>query len=198
MRRTLFLIGLLVELVAVLMIFLPNALLVATGTTVTLKTIPVDPRSIFRGDYVVLSYEIAQKYSGPGPKENTYASIPVYATLEKKDNVFVAKEFTTVKPVLAAGEACITGVARSEYRWISDNSNRMVNVVSFPDIEQFFVTEGFGRELEQATRSHKLFVDIATDASCGAVIKGVRIAEEAALLPAEGVPEEKIPPVEVR
>ncbi len=198
MRRTFFLIGLLVELIAVFLIFLPNFILMTTGTLVTLKTIPVDPRSIFRGDYVVLTYEIGQKYDGPVPSGTDYYSMPVYAVLENKEGVFVAKDFVAERPTLLPGQACLVGMAQNEYRWNGNGNDLIMKTVNFPDIQQFFVTEGLGKELEQARNAHKLYVDVVTDTSCHAVIRGVRIAEEAALLPTEGVPGEKIPPVEVR
>ena len=34
-------------------------LTIVTGTTVLLETVPVDPRDIFRGDYVTLNYAIS-------------------------------------------------------------------------------------------------------------------------------------------
>lgn len=194
MRRTFFLIGLLVELVAVFLVFLPNFIIMTTGTLVTLKTIPVDPRSIFRGDYVILTYEVAQKYDGPAPAGTDYYSMPVYAVLESKDGVFIAKSFSAEKPTLLAGQACLAGMAQNEYRWNGNGNELMMKTVNFPDIQQYFVTEGLGKDLEQARNAHKLYVDVMTDASCNGVIRGVRIAEEAALLPDSNAPDEKFPP----
>jgi uncharacterized membrane-anchored protein len=37
-----------------------KSIVVATGITVVLRTVPVDPRELFRGDYVVLRYDISQ------------------------------------------------------------------------------------------------------------------------------------------
>src|SRR5262249_27649233 len=36
-----------------------KAYTLATGRTVTLRTVPVDPHDLFRGDYVELNYEIS-------------------------------------------------------------------------------------------------------------------------------------------
>lgn len=187
------------ELVAVFLIFLPNFILMTTGTLVTLKTIPVDPRSIFRGDYVILTYEIGQKYAGPVPSTEQYYSMPVYAVLENKDGVFVAKEFVAEKPTLLPGQACLIGMSQNEYRWNGNGNDLIMKTVNFPDIQQYFVTEGLGKDLEQARNAHKLYVDVFTDKSCQGVIRGLRIAEESALLPVDNVPDEKIPPaVETR
>ena len=47
-----------------------------TGTEVVLETLPVDPRSLLQGDYVVLRYEIAQIpdnwKAGPGQEVYVY------------------------------------------------------------------------------------------------------------------------------
>ena len=37
-----------------------RALLLARGTEIRLTAVPVDPRDLFRGDYVVLSYPISR------------------------------------------------------------------------------------------------------------------------------------------
>lgn len=44
---------------------------VASGREIVLPVVPVDPRSLFRGDYVILNYEISRAplslLSGPPP-----------------------------------------------------------------------------------------------------------------------------------
>lgn len=177
MRRALFLIGLLIEVALVFLIFLPYMLIVANGQTVTLKTIPVDPRSIFRGDYVVLSYEIGQDYDGPSVtgEEYGYGVMRVYAILENQGDAHERVGFGTSVPKLEDGQACIQGEA-TYTAWGPDERRHVT--VRFPDIEQFFVEEGVGRELEQARNGRRLYVDVATTKSCKAVIKGVRVGEE--------------------
>jgi uncharacterized membrane-anchored protein len=56
-RRVAFLGCLLLELLLVFGLFLPLVMRVSEGREITLKTVPVDPRSVFRGDYVALDYE---------------------------------------------------------------------------------------------------------------------------------------------
>ena len=44
--------------VALLALVQQRASILKSGTEVRLRTVPVDPRDLFRGDYVVFSYEI--------------------------------------------------------------------------------------------------------------------------------------------
>jgi len=56
--------------------------LLANGREVVLEVIPVDPRSLFRGDYVILGYDISRYKLPPGttpPKRNDF----FYVTLRK-------------------------------------------------------------------------------------------------------------------
>ncbi len=60
---------------------------VMTGDRILLKSAPVDPRDIFRGDYVTLAYDIStidldKLGAGEGFKRND----TVYAVLDKKDD----------------------------------------------------------------------------------------------------------------
>jgi uncharacterized membrane-anchored protein len=162
-RRIAVLIGFFLQLLAVFALFIPSQILLSTGTKATLLTIPVDPRSIFRGEYVTLDYEAAQKL----PLNWEYGT-PVYTILEKKGDVYVRKEFSKTKPVLSEDQICIRGVP--EY-----------NRVYFRDIAQYFVPQGQGMDIQNAIRSHRVLVDITTDSACRAIIRGIRLGPEAPL-----------------
>ena len=166
-RRVLFLVGLLFELVAVFGLFVPYVLLQESGTPISLRTVPIDPRSMFRGDYVVLGYEAGMNL----PISNDYNK-PVWVVLEKKGDNYERVRFSDEKPVLAEGQVCLQG-------------RRNYDRADFPDISQYFVPEGTGLEIEQARNYHRLFVDVAVNEDCRAVIKGLRLGQE--------VPEDELP-----
>lgn len=171
-RRTLVLLGFLLQAIAVFAIFLPNMVLQSTGTVITLRTEPVDPRSMFRGDYVVLSYE-----AGDGlPLDWDYGK-PVFAVLKQNGDVYEKVRFTDAKPELAPGEVCLRGVPQYMR-------------AEFPDIAQYFVSEGEGRELENARNHHRLFVEVATGTGCRAVIKAIRLGPA---VPPEEIPQPEFP-----
>ena len=167
-RRTAFLIGILFQLLAVFGLFIPYVYLLANGTTVTLRTVPIDPRSIFRGDYVVLGYEVGMNVQ----PEESYG--PATVVLEQKGEVFerVAVITDGSTPVLKPGQVCLRG-------------QRQWNAIVFPDIAQYFVGEGLGRQFEEARNAHRLLVDVAISPSCRAVIRGIRFGPE---VPPEEVP----------
>ena len=73
---------------------------VATGEKVLLRTAPVDPRDIFRGDYVSLRYDISTlDLDGLGVKESFKPNEKVFVVLEKNpDNVFSAKTVSKKLP----------------------------------------------------------------------------------------------------
>jgi len=73
---------------------------VATGEKILLKTAPVDPRDIFRGDYINLRYDISTlDLDGLGAKESFKNNEKVYVILEKNpDGVFSAKSVSRELP----------------------------------------------------------------------------------------------------
>lgn len=173
-RLTLFLAGILFQLVAVFGLFLPNAQLVTDGTEIRLQTVPIDPRSLLRGDYVTLGYQIGQNIS--------YAietGTPVYVVLEQDGDLYDRVSYAETKPVLEEGQQCIRG--RVQY-----------GAITFPDIAQYFVEEDTGRDFESARNMHRLFVDVAVSKDCRAIIKGIVLGPD--------VPEDELwqepPPME--
>lgn len=163
-KRTLFLIGLALEIVAIFGLFIPYAVRLRTGEEVMLRTVPVDPRSLLRGDYVVLDYAAGQDL--PTPADFTGYGDPIYVVLAKQGDTYERVRFTEEKPVLEPGQLCLKG--RKEYE-------RAV----FPDLAQYFVEEGLGRELENLQRSHRLLVTAVIDPdTCGGIIKSLQLGPE--------------------
>lgn len=156
-QRIAIIIGFLLQIVGVFAVLLPSVIALRTGTPATLRTVPIDPRSIFRGDYVVLGYEAGQS----APMDWEYGK-PVYVVLAPKGDVYERVRLSETRPALLPGQICVWGTA--EY-----------GRIDFPDIGQFFVEEGMGRELENLQSQHRLLVDVAVAQNCRAAIKGVRI-----------------------
>lgn len=142
-----------------------NEMILTTGQEVLLKTVPVDPRDFLRGDYVVLNYEISRINLNELNK-NSYASISefnrgddVYLTLKKDKGVASAVELTTKLP--SSDKLFIKGKIKYHYG----------NFVSISyGIENYFVPEGKGREIERA-RGKDLFVKASINNAGEAKIK---------------------------
>ena len=58
--------------------------LLKNGREIVLAVTPVDPRSLFRGDYVILGYAITQVPAPPGQSPPARNGTPVYVTLEQE------------------------------------------------------------------------------------------------------------------
>lgn len=121
-----------------------------TGTEVLLKTVPVDPRDLLRGDYVILNYEISERpRSGEFQNDET-----VYVVLEPdKDNVAHALNISKQKP--------------SNGLFIKGRVGRTIKY----GIESYFVKEGTGRILEKNLRNGTL-VRVVIDKNGNAKVKG--------------------------
>ena len=123
-----------------------------TGTEVLLETIPIDPRSLLQGDYVILDYVISRL--------PTNSQIPVrqtmYVSLREAGGLWEASDYSSRKP--SDGDAVfIKGVV--------DRPGHL----DF-DIGTFFVPEGAGRVVE---RSGDVKVVVSVDRRGKAVIKDV-------------------------
>jgi uncharacterized membrane-anchored protein len=133
-----------------------------TGNEVLLKTVPVDPRDLFRGDYVILRYEISTV------DVNAYAlnvsdfkvEDKIYATLNI-DNDKIGNVSSISKQAPESGNF-IKGTVKRAY------GNSLT--VEY-GIESYFVPEGKGREIERNRR--KIYTKVAIDKFGNAVIKSL-------------------------
>ncbi len=100
----------------------------ARGDDVVLRTMPVDPRDLFRGDYVVLAYEISEFHAqGVEPGD------VVFVELAERDGIWRAVRLHRRPP--ESGATFIRGEVRRP-GWIEYG------------IEAYFVPEGRGWEIE--------------------------------------------------
>ena len=109
-----------------------------TGKEVLLKTVPVDPRDLLRGDYVTLSYEISRL-----PKVHRFdIGQTVYVVLKTDDkNVATVDSYSYTIP---KNKFFIKGKVH-KFLW----SGREIKY----GIESYFVKEGTGKELENKLRT---------------------------------------------
>lgn len=148
--------------------------LLASGREIVLEVIPVDPRSLFRGDYVILGYDIS-RFKLPAGSTPPGRNAPFYVTLRKGEGSnWQAVAGATEPPAqVGADEVVIRG--RVEYATNPGPDQRQEPVVVGLNygIESFFVPEGTGRELEKMVGDKKLSALIAVDAAGQAAIKGL-------------------------
>ena len=147
-----------------------RAHLLSTGQEIVLEVIPVDPRSLFRGDYVALGYDISRVPVTEGPPPLRRGST-IYVTLQKNGERWHLLAAGTKTPVnLPADQVFIKG--RVEYASAPTSAAPGQASVRY-GIEDFFVPEGAGRDLEQLVGQKKLDALIAVDEAGNAGIKGL-------------------------
>ena len=102
------------------------------GREVTLQTAPVDPRSLFQGDYAILDYEIATL-----PESLGYlpAGGEIFVALQECRDVWCAARYDLARP--PPSEVFIRGVVNQHGR------------LEF-GIDTYFVPEGTGHIIENA------------------------------------------------
>jgi uncharacterized membrane-anchored protein len=112
--------------------------------TVMLQVEPVDPRDLFRGDYVTLGYAISRT-----PSAQYEPGKPVYVTLvsDAGGRHYRAGQFLAQPP---ASGVFIRGTAQGYGR---------VNY----GIESYYVQEGTGHDYENAVRNRRLWAEVALD-----------------------------------
>jgi uncharacterized membrane-anchored protein len=160
--------------------------LLKNGREVVVKSVPVDPRDLFRGEYVILNYEISTLdlavLAGDDSVSNGQT---VYVTLEPdQDGIWHAVSIHKSLPTKRSGAVSLR--ATGTHAVIEDNSmcstNCMLIVVQYA-VGKMFVPEGEGKKLENLRNSDRLQVVLAVADDGNAVVKalivdGKRIFEE--------------------
>ena len=151
----------------VILAFLASKLYtVSTGTEILLETAPVDPRDLFRGDYVILSYGISS-VSGVNSSDFKPGD-SIYASLSKKEKFWTIDTAGRNRPELAQNQVCLKGEVSSIF---SD-----ILRVSW-GIESYFVPEGEGRPIER--QRVNLSVTVIVDSDCRGIVKELLINDTA-------------------
>jgi len=157
--------------------------LLRTGTEVTLAVVPVDPRDLFRGDYVQLDYDITTLRP---------AVVGGDADFSTNDTIWVVLDTNLAGPARPAGvfrhrppalpdRVAIRGRVMSVY----DGSPPIDDPEGCPSpcrtlrvsygIEQYFVPEGEGRNIENLRDDSRVSVVVAVDGNGRAAIKKLLI-----------------------
>lgn len=159
-RKTL--IAVTVQVAIMVLVLIPPLIVKYTGTAVYLATEKMDPRALFRGDFVILGYKLAQGIIPSAMQQQARETgKPLYVAITTdRPAQFVAVSFE--RPRLEPGQACIVGRARGHGR----------GSVDFPQIAQYFVPEGEGRQIERQ-RGENLLAKVATSTRCNAVLLGL-------------------------
>jgi uncharacterized membrane-anchored protein len=185
MRKVAIIVAILLQVAVLAYMAGQREYILRTGRIVFLKTAPVDPRDIFRGDYVRLRYEIStvsnrllrDSLVGPAEKDSYYErqdkwrkirGKPVYGLLNVGANdIAEMVSLTDKKP---SDGLFIRG--RVEYpHWGGDGVDVRYG------IEAYFLEQGKGKEIEKAmfqSMRIPLEMEVALGKDGTAVLKGYR------------------------
>lgn len=158
-ERAMLIVGVGFQLVVLIAMIVTPFMTLITGDTILLRVVPVDPRDLFRGDYVILSYEFSRfpPQGIPGLQSTDHQGQTVYVAIvpEEDGKHWRASQFSLQKP--STGKFLrgqIKGWNRIEF-----------------GIESYFVQEGEGLRYERAVRNQNLSAEIALDRNGKAVLK---------------------------
>lgn len=151
----------------------------STGTPVVLQTQPIDPRSLFRGDYVRLNYAISElALDRFGGDKEFRRGDAVYVVLKQDGEYWQPVELLRDCPADVAGRVVIKGKVQYLNRaWrrpgAVEASTPSISVKY--GIESYFVPEGEGRKLERPGPGETVSIRVVVDRFGNPAIKAVLV-----------------------
>ncbi len=135
-----------------------RASILRSGTEVLLKTAPVDPRDLLRGDYVILTYDISTistaSISGTRPRDGEVASLHVRLK-PGADGFWTVSQASFDPPASEDGSVVLLSQPITIYGWEWENAGNLI--VSY-GIERFYVPEGEGKPIEDGRNQGRVSV----------------------------------------
>lgn len=164
----------------ILAMVIERASILRNGATIRLATTPVDPRDLFRGDYVILGYEIgAINLTRVGAATDLKSGESVHVGLRAAANgrAEVAKLVRQGQPKEAGliwMNATAFGTYNCHVRVAGSCDERDVMTRVTYGLESYFVPEGQGKAIE-TTPASRVEIIAAVSASGKAAIKSLLI-----------------------
>lgn len=151
-----------------------------TGTPIVLKTEPIDPRSLFSGDYVRLNYSIRRLNLEQLAGDDVFDYHDrVYVVLERRDSYWEAVSVHHGRLEAAPGQVIIKGEVENGFGtvWSSaDNRRDKLKTIEVRyGIENYFVPEGEGRDLERPKPGEVVSIRVMVDRFGNAGINAVLV-----------------------
>ncbi len=117
--------------------------LLQNGREIELDVVPVDPRSLFRGDYVILSYDVS-RFDGGKLDGELSKGRPLYVTIaqDASGKWQVQRASASAKPSGNSAEVVLKG-RTDRWRFTAARATSPINVRY--GIESYFVPEGTGQ-----------------------------------------------------
>lgn len=135
-----------------------RAAILRGGTEIRLRTVPVDPRDLFRGDYVVLAYDISRVTSGKlvgdkrlRPGDSMYVQVATGSDGFAELRSISAQRPAGTEPVLVARVTSLPGCRRDGLAFDCSGSDARIHLAY--GLESYFVPQGQGRRIETTPKA---------------------------------------------
>lgn len=130
------------------------------GTEIRLRSVPVDPRDLFRGDYVVLSYPISTVEVDTAGRTRFERGDRVYVSLGRDEQGFakatgVSRDWPDASgstPVIAGRVTATSACATNANGDVDCSGQRNRLRVSY-GLESYFVPQGQGKAIETTDKA---------------------------------------------
>lgn len=140
----------------------------STGSVVELEIKPIDPRSLFRGDFVRFRFTISELSTGE-----------YFGDFRRGDTIYVVLEPGTPFATPVSTHKDWPKVANDQLVIKGRVTGRPHNIVRIRyGIENFFIPEGEGRSLERSGPENKVTVRVAIDRFGRSAIESVLVNGE--------------------
>jgi uncharacterized membrane-anchored protein len=145
-----------------------------TSDRVRFEVMPVDPRDMMRGEYIILGYEFSRLPEDVALIDERIKSYKTNTNFNQKSiDVYVTLKFNLKEDVYKGIFFGSTPPTKGRYLRGKLNSN---NRIEF-GIESFYLQEGKGRIYEQAIREKKLVAEVYLAPDGSAQMKQVHILD---------------------
>ena len=165
----------------ILAMILPRAAILRNGQEVRLEIAPVDPRDLFRGDYVVLAYRIGTVDAPKDATDSFKRGQRVFVTLRPDaSNKARAVAISAERPAVSGTDIVIAGIVSAVSTCqLNDAGNRDCKLGNRAidvryGLESYFVPQGEGKKIELMAKA-RLEVVAAVAPSGQAAIKRLLI-----------------------
>lgn len=152
-----------------------------TGTPVLLETQPIDPRSLFRGDYVRLNYKISNLNLTVLAGDNDFKRHDrIYVELEKQGKywqpIALHTDYPNNNSLVLGGK--VQYINENSWNQELQESEEITTVHVKYGIEHYFVPEGEGLDLERRDNDQVVDIRVAIDTRGKAGIKEILVNDE--------------------
>jgi uncharacterized membrane-anchored protein len=155
-----------------------RASILRSGTDVLLKTVPVDPRDLLRGEYVVLSYDVStvpvSLIKGAKPSEGSW--VPLHVRIVPGADGFWTISEASFESLPQQPDSVVLRsqpIEAHDWQW-ADGASLFVSY----GIERYYVPEGEGRVIEDGRNDRRVSVAARVSEDGAAQIRALMLDGE--------------------